>query len=447
MRGVIGGPIGGTKKAAPLPREEHVMFEPRSSLGTGILALAVTLFLSGPLAGRTGFAAGEDQDEKEEKVPAVDPYTKGEAEAMAAAGFVKYGPFAVTSTYQSEDVKALTGDKWMLWVETPHFKIGSTLAKRPLSRADREAAKRLDEELSRLRKKLPRTPKKVKEMDAWLTLHLQAQRLEELYAELSGRFNVTETTFPKPGDEAAIKATGYGPYLGFRDKFIIVMFEEKASLARYSGRYLGINRDTPVRYRVKDADTMVFATSREAFSSWEDEDTAFLAHLTANMVHLLVDAYRRFKYNLPLWWCEGLTHWHTRRVDPTFFNPTTAPGQEYDRRQDSEWEKKVYARVKQDYFRPARELLEIMDPAQMDFADHLMAWSRVDYLLTLGNEKIAKYMDIMNRLPWSQDTTPERVLELQKQALKEAWGFDPDTLDESWTKWVLQTYKGAARKR
>jgi hypothetical protein len=358
---------------------------------------------------------------------------------MKAAGYEKFGPFEITNTHTTEDVEDLIGAKWMLWVETRHFKIGSILGKQSLAYSEPEAARRLAGEIGRLRKKLPRIKKKPKELDEWLTLHLYAQRLEELYADISDRFNVKEEESSKGNGEEA--EGNSGNYTGWKNKFVVLLFEQKGNLARYLARYTGLKRDNATRHIFSDSRIMLFATARQALASWPDLDTAFLCHITANMVHSLINSYGGYKYRIPLWWGEGLTHWYVRRIDPKFFNPTTAPGQKFDYRKDHEWEKKVYARIKNDYYRPARELLDVFDPKDMDFADHMMAWSRVDYLLTLGNEKAGKYMEIMNGLPWTSGTGNEQVIEVQKKALREAWNLDHDTLDKKWTAWVLKKYK------
>jgi hypothetical protein len=385
-------------------------------------------------------------DGKDEEIPGPDPYTREKPAAMKKAGYEAFGPLDITPTHTTADVIKLLGVEWMLWVETEHFRVGSTLNKRPVVRSDKESTERFDDELARLRKKI-RIPRRLKELDEWLLLHLYAQRLEELYADLSDRFGVTEDTFPAPGDEEAIERTGLGPYMGNKEKFIVLLFEQKGNLARYLGRYMNAHRDTAYRGKYPDSENLVVATSRQDFGSYPDEDTAFFCHVTSAMVHVLTDGFRGYRYLLPMWWTEGLKHWYVRRIDPTKFLPTTAEGQKYDYRRDHEWEKKVYARIKNDYYRSAREILAITDPREMDFADHMMTWSRVDYLLTLGGEKTGVFMDVMNRLTWASANDKEKMLVQQEKALKEAWGLDPETLDERWTAWVLKNYRKGMRGR
>jgi len=371
----------------------------------------------------------------DDEVPDRDPYTDLDPERLEAAGYVRFGPFELAKSHTTKDVQALIGADWMLWVETAHFKIGSTLAERPVYRADRKVSKRLDGEFDRLRRKLPRVKKKPKEMDPWLTLHLYAQRLEELYAEIAELFGFEEKPSPEPGDPDA------APFLGSRGKFVVILFEQSANLARYTARYAGEARESSFRYLYSDVGSMLLATSRESAITATDEDTTFYCSVTANTLRNLIDGYGGYKHRLPYWWTEGLAHWYVRRIEPRSFSPTTAKDQKLDYRKDHEWEKNVLARVKARYFKPGSELLVIRDPNEMDYYDHVMAWSRVDYLLSLGNEGVATYMRIMNEIPSKQGIAEKEILAYQERALKEAWNVDPDSLDAQWSKWVLKTYR------
>ncbi|MFH1999341.1 MAG: hypothetical protein ABIK28_06655 [Planctomycetota bacterium] len=239
-----------------------------------------------------------------------------------------------------------------------------------------------------------------------------------------------ESTFPLPGDEDKIQRTNLGPYFGCKGKFIVLLFEQEANVARYLASYMDNYSKKVYRYKIRTDDCLLLACNRDTFSSYEDEDCVFFCHVTSNMVRNLVSAYRGYKYNLPLWWMEGLTHWYCRKIDPEFYSPMNMADQKMDVRKDSEWEKKVYARVKNDYFRPAGEIIVINDPREMDFADHMMAWSRVDYLLSLGSEKAGKFMWIINELPYDDRNTFEDVLKSQEKAMKEAWDLDPVNPDD-----------------
>ena len=61
------------------------------------------------------------------KLGRIDPYTGGDAAAMALAGVVAYGPFAWADHVTTADVDRVLGEKRFLWLETAHFRIGSSM--------------------------------------------------------------------------------------------------------------------------------------------------------------------------------------------------------------------------------------------------------------------------------------------------------------------------------
>lgn len=392
---------------------------------------------------------GQDRDGKDGP-PEVDPYTAGEAVREREAGYCSLGePLRLAVDQNSKTVEEVLGKKWMLWAETEHFRIGSTLNGRYPPRGDRAAAEVLEDELDRLRARGLKLPRKVKEIDPWLHLHLHAMRLEELYAEVERTLGVEEGTFPPPPDgppELPLDRSQPGPYLGAYGKFVVVLFEEEADLARYNARFAGVQQTSSYRFLSAEDDVNLFAAAREPYSTSGKEARWFHCHVVGSALRMLICGYRGYRYNLPLWWLEGWAHWKTRRLDPTYFSPTVAAGQEADTRKDSEWEDKVYGRVKNDYYPKARELMGKLDPRDFQFADHLMAWSRVDYLLSLEDGRPGVYMDQMKALSWESGRNPDSVRETQDRALQEAWGLDPETFDQDWAEWVLETYHPRKRK-
>ena len=96
----------------------------------------------------------------------------------------------------------------ILWIETPHFRIGInlpayTVPMDPVIRA------KIRDELTRLAEKLPRVNPKARRLDPWLRAHLVAHRLEKLYAETQSLFGVKDEDFPAGFRVARIDAAGH----------------------------------------------------------------------------------------------------------------------------------------------------------------------------------------------------------------------------------------------
>jgi hypothetical protein len=185
----------------------------RHSCGARLKAAAL-LCLCANLSAQDKAPAGKDED-----VKAIDPYTDGDAKAMAAAGVVAYGPFPWADDKSTADLERVLGERHMLWLETAHFRIGSALPMQNLP-AGQDQKRILSEELKQLHKKVPRVPEHPARLDPWLRLHLYAARAEGCYAWFQKLLSVTDANF---GDGTQVRK---GAYLGLPDKFLLLLFQK-----------------------------------------------------------------------------------------------------------------------------------------------------------------------------------------------------------------------------
>src|SRR5260221_3805982 len=145
-------------------------------------ALARPYALLGALALSAAPARGApppQQEKPEEVFEKTDPYTRGAKEELARAGYASLGPFHWADGIETQDIEETFGGLRVLWVETAHFKLGSTLPTYECPPDDLEKT-RLKDELARLGKRLPRARREAAKLDPWLRLHLYAQPLDEL---------------------------------------------------------------------------------------------------------------------------------------------------------------------------------------------------------------------------------------------------------------------------
>ena len=75
-------------------------------------------------------------------------------------------------------------------------------------------------------------------------------------------------------------------------------------------------------------------------------------------------------------------------------------------------------------------------------ADHLLLWSRVDYLLAQGPEKAHAFLMALKE-PLEYEVYEDQYEPMharQLAALKEVYDLDPATFDERWSRYVLKSY-------
>jgi len=130
-------------------------------------------------------------------------------------------------------------------------------------------------------------------------------------------------------------------------------------------------------------------------------------------------------------------------VHPEFMNITIRDDEAVNEEDAWNWPRKVRARVGFDYFPKAEELTKWMRLEDLGFIQQIMSWSRVDYLMSQGDEKFREYFRGMKSMPIPRDgigVLPEHVRAQQEKLLKEVYGLDAATFDERWKQFVLKTY-------
>ncbi|HEB52305.1 MAG TPA: hypothetical protein ENI87_03510 [bacterium] len=375
-----------------------------------------------------------------------DPYTGGKPEALRKLGYVSLGPFPLGSGYDTRSVERLLGTEPLVWIETAHFRLGAALSAVPLKGRQewsKEWKALVRAELEELRHKLPNLKKRVKTLDPWLRAHLFAHRLERLYADVLGNLGCTDESFPQSADDPASEGfRGLGPYLGMREKFVVLLFDKGSSQARYTKQWQGREIAQPIRYHDQQFGCMFWSGSQETAEGLFRIDLALYAHVTFNVAHNLYTCYRSYCHDLPPWLVTGLAHWHARKVSPRF--PT------YDRRSDDDtdtrsvfwdWPSRVKGLVKHDVFEPLERLIDRDNAGEFGIEQHMQAWALVDFLMATRKRQLSCFLHRLKDPFHERRKMPSRqeLATRQHDALREAFGMGPAELDVEWRAYVKES--------
>lgn len=381
-----------------------------------------------------------DKDEDDEKPWLEDPYTENDKAIQEAAGYVDYERFHWGDNHSTADVEEAIGGARIRWVETKHFRIGSSLGTYTVDKGSKTEKAKIKAELARLREYLPNVPKKASKLDPWLRLHLYAMRAEELYAEISELLGVTEDSFPTgPGQLKDYRYMGEGPYLGMKSKFTLLFFEKESSLGRYRASFMNSQGDKPIRHMFPKDGSLLFgvATENEGMTS----DTTMHCLFTYSLTMNLLNGYRYYRHALPEWMTTGLGHWYARKIDPTKNYYTEDRLFSTDDKNIWKWGPKVRARIGHEYFDSFTKVMAYPDAENKKPSQHMMAWSRVDYLMEEHREGFAKWVDMLKEpYPKGEVQTPESLQERQLAGIQEAIGMDAAAFDEAWAEWGAKFY-------
>jgi len=386
------------------------------------------------------------QEKEEEIKDAKDPWTLEDPGVIEEAGVISYGPFEVGDKHGSRKVEEVLGGLKVLWMETEHFKIGSTLGSYKIPSGEKTIRTKIREELLRLEDKLPELKaKKTKVLDPWLRLHVWAQRLEDIHQTVSTLLGVDDDSFPRsPGLSVGGKYMGEGKHFGMKDKFVVLLFDKQSAIARYFGRFAGISEATPRRYTWVNSGSMLFATSPEFGDGYLNHDTRLHCHVAFNVAQNLLAGYKYFNYSLPVWLPEGIAHCIERDISPKYNNYSYVEESSQSLRQEWNWAPKVRGRVKNEIAVPSEKMLSWMDYNNLKFTNHLNVWSRVDFLIDYDKTLFAQFVDgVKGRIkgvPTNRIATSEEILAQQNRVFQEVYGWSHEDFDDAWGKWVLKNY-------
>jgi hypothetical protein len=369
------------------------------------------------------------------KLGRIDPYTGGDAAAMAQAGVVGYGPFAWADHVTTADVDRVLGEKRFLWLETAHFRIGSSMPSIGWPE-DNDARKQLQEEIKALRKKLPKVPERPKKLDPWLRLHLAAHRCEKGYGEYQQLVGVTDADFARNGSQPP-----HGAFLGLPGKFLLLQCQKKSDMARYVDRFCGAKEDTSTRHYHAQTFQMVHAMSAEGLEGFDE--SGLHGHMVYALWHNLLNGHNGFAYPLPAWLAEGVAHWHARKVKSVFLNVQIRDDEAVAQEQQVNWPAKVRARAQHEgAFFPFDVMAAWSNPEELGYHGHAQSWSRVDYLLQTDRAKLGALLKQLKAVP--PDGTYEaqggRIRAQAQKLVAELYGLDGPAFDRAWREWVTKTY-------
>ncbi len=424
-------------------------------LGFGSVAVWFAALLArGPLAPLAHGQGGVPQEgddgsgsKGEEKFESVDPYTRGEDAALAALGYRSLGPFVVMGGRSTVELTQDLGGIGLIWIETAHFKLGSSLGTYKL-KGDSQEKRLLAEECRRLKDRLPSFKLPTRALDPWLRAHLFAQRIEELYADFLAQTGFSEADFPpstrRPGGPPT--AAGMGLYLGQSEKFVVLLSSKGSTLGRFTEWAFKERQDSLCRRWVEGGGMFVGVSADSLKAHTEGLDVAIWCYAAFLLTNTFLEGLRNSSYCTPAWLNQGLAHYFSRRIDPRWI----VQGGDSENAERLEkhylWAPRVRALVDNGARSSWEEMMNYAKGHEIPSHEQMVVWSRAEFILTLGPERVRAWLLALTEggRPNANRTSPEEsarmLLERQKQANSQALGLDSQALEREWARWVKQTY-------
>ncbi len=325
------------------------------------------------------------------------------------------------------------GEEW-LYLETVHCRIASSMGEQRLSKKDRS---RMAAELDELRLYFPELPKVPKKLSAEMYLFLTGLRLERLYREIQQVFQVTDADFPssRAAQQGQGEYMGDGPYLGEREKYEFILHAKISTHKEYTREQRGLNVRDSVRWHNRQPSKLILSMPCE--DSDLRDDRWMWPHLAHNAAHMLLDGYKFFAYDSPLWLAEGLALYIEKRIEPESWTREGGEGVFFERERSKDWAGEVRKMARKKKHTPVANLMRATGPADLDSDAHLTIWSITEFLIQEHPEKYAALLGALKaQLDEQGYPTGRNMLDLQRKQLKELWGWTPLQLEEEWRRWA-----------
>lgn len=371
-----------------------------------------------------------------EEFEEVDPYTKGDRELELALGYARVGFFPWRSGEDTLTVQENIGGIPMIWVETEHFRIGSSLGSYTLCNDKLEKA-RLKKEIKRLEGKIGRMKLvSKKKLDPWLRMHLYAQMVEDLYAKFMEDFKLDKTKFPPNR-----------MHLGHKDKFLLLMCQKNSEFGRYLKTYENSEATSFFRTGWMDEGMIVAASIEGTNKDWSSEksaptDTMFRCMVAASITTNFVDGYNDNQFRAPRWLAFGMAHLYLKSLDerwPRFDGRTVV----YDMNNDSwDWEPRVYKLVKNDFYADCKKMFSFLEYTDLNERDHLVCWSKLKFAMEVLKVDLNGFLKATcPRAMGDIRPTAAESIAMQTKAFADHFDITPEEFDKQWAKHVLKKYR------
>ena len=234
---------------------------------------------------------------------------------------------------------------------------------------------------------------------------------------------------------------GQGPYLGMKQKYLLLLFEKEGPFERYMQTYLGRASTFGQRWHFKDSGQLLFTVATECEKGRLKDDTALHCNVAFNVSQNLLDGFRHYSYNLPVWMREGLGHWFERRVSERFNSFDQNEGSPADMKKTWKWQPYTRGLLGKDKFAPFAEAYQWRDFGDITFNDHVAIWSRIDFLLAQPHDKWRTFLfEVKGRVDEQWMPDQDDLVGATRDAIKKAYNLSVLQFDDKWANWVKENY-------
>ncbi|MEO6709855.1 MAG: hypothetical protein ABIP42_09750, partial [Planctomycetota bacterium] len=267
------------------------------------------------------------------------------------------------------------------------------------------------------------------------------QRCEEIYTRFEQLMQVKDSDFPTGTRQydGRYKYMGEGPYLGQKGKFEVMLLPSEAAGTTFLREQFGVTTRLTQRWNVTSRDSLVLVAHTGA--GLLKEDPSMHGHVAFNLAINMLDAYKHYSYDTPIWIREGLAHFMEREINPKFNSFDSSEGAVANMTNKEKWEPEVKKMIAANQQVSLAQLLTLKDYAGLTLNHHFTVWSMTDYLIRAKpNEYAAFNGKLHGRMNKQHMSDSSDMLDFHRKTFQECFGMNYVEFQAAWEKWVEETY-------
>jgi hypothetical protein len=314
-----------------------------------------------------------------------------------------------------ELAKVLDLDKNWIVIETPHFRILSTIGRANVKFKDVAYARA---DLLRLRTIFPKLGigREGTTVNAHERAHLYHIRVERLYSHFSALTDHKKR------------------FLGMEAPYEVYLLDDYAEYHTLTDQFLGRGmKMAGIQHHSKETPNFnCFLTSEQQYGRTKGKgDRRFANWVTHSVAHNLVDGFENYYRETPAWLEEGLAHFYERKEYTKSNNFCWTEGKPPQAFQKDDWESVIYNLVRRGKDPSLSLWCEKLTPGELTGIENGLSWSIVKWIVETEPIRFTKLLRKLNDYENKPTSTA---------AIEFAFGVSPGVLHSRWRDYVRENY-------
>ena len=307
-------------------------------------------------------------------------------------------------------------DKGWVCIQTPHFRILSSLKRTTVKLKDSVFARADLERLKTIFRRLTigREGATLNRHQRAHIYHIRAERIYSHFAALTDNKK---------------------KYLGMEARYQLYLFDDYNEQHTLVDRFMGrVNDKAGLQHHDKvKPNFMVFTTCESQVARNNGKgDKIFANHVIHSVAHNLVDGSDNYYRETWAWLEEGLGHYYERRENPRFNTFCWAEGRSPDVLHKPDWKSTIFSWVRRKKDTPLNRWCEKLRPGELSGLEQGLCWSIVKWMVETEPIRFTKMLSRVDDLKAKPSAA---------ECIQYGFGVTPSVLHVRWREYVLEHYK------